>query len=154
MSALVMELIPLELAFAMVMEASGIAIASFVADRFGCPVLFAKKSKTRNLADEGFFTTKVVSFTHNNTSDVIVAKRFLSETDRVLIIDDFLANGEALRGMIDLCDQAGATVVGCGIAIEKAFQPGGDMIREKGIRVESLARIRSMDDDGHIEFCK
>ena len=132
-------------------EASGIGMACIAAERFGVPVIFAKKSKTRNLSGE-FYTTKVESFTHGTMNDVIVSKRFLGPEDRVLIIDDFLANGAALEGLIDLVHQAGASVAGAGIAIEKAFQPGGGRIRAAGVRVESLARIASMTEDG-ITFC-
>ena len=132
-------------------EASGIGIAAFVGREFGCPVLFAKKSKTKNIAGD-VYTAKVESFTHGNISDIIVSKRFLLPTDRVLIIDDFLANGAALTGLLKLVSDAGAVTVGVGIAIEKAFQPGGQMIRERGVRVESLARVSKMQD-GKITFC-
>jgi xanthine phosphoribosyltransferase len=131
-------------------EASGIGIACFVGKEFGCPVLFAKKNKTKNIAGD-VYTSKVESFTHGRVYDIIVSKSFLHPEDRVLIIDDFLANGAALSGLIDLVKESGATIVGAGICIEKAFQPGGEMIREQGVRVESLARIKSMDD-GKIEF--
>lgn len=133
-------------------EASGIGPACFAGQAFGCPVLFAKKSRTRNLEGE-FWQEQVESFTHGNVSTIIVSRDYLGPQDRVLIIDDFLANGAALTGLISLVRQAGATVVGAGIAIEKAFQPGGERIRSMGIRVESLARIKSMSDDGVIEFC-
>ena len=132
-------------------EASGIGIACIAAERFGVPAVFAKKSKTKNIAGE-VYTTKVESFTHGRVYDVIVSKKFLLPEDRVLIIDDFLANGAALAGLIDLVRSAGATVVGVGIAIEKAFQPGGERIRGEGVRVESLARVKSMSEEG-IEFC-
>ena len=132
-------------------EASGIGIACIAAERFGVPVVFAKKTKTKNIAGE-VYTTKVESFTHGTVYDVIVSKRFLGPEDRVLIIDDFLANGAALEGLIDLVRQAGGTVAGAGIAVEKAFQPGGERIRAAGVRVESLARIASMTEDG-ITFC-
>ena len=131
-------------------EASGIGIACVAALEFGVPVIFAKKSKTKNIAGEVYSTT-VVSFTHCNVNTVIVSKKFLKPGDRVLIIDDFLANGAALLGLIDIVEQAGATVVGCGIAVEKAFQPGGQRLREMGIRVESLARVSKLGD-GVIEF--
>ena len=133
-------------------EASGIGIACIAAQSFGCPVIFAKKSKTKNISGD-VYTTKVESFTHGGFYDVMVSKEFLTSADRVLIIDDFLANGAALTGLIDIVNQAGATVVGAGIAIEKAFQHGGDRIRSSGIRVESLARVKFMTDDGQIEFC-
>ena len=127
-------------------EASGIAIAILVGLEFGCPVVFAKKSKTKNLSDR-VWTAEVVSFTHGNTSTVLVSKDYLHEGDRVLIVDDFLATGAALIGLKSLCEQAGATVVGAGIAIEKRFQGGGDALRASGMRVESLARIVEMGDD-------
>lgn len=132
-------------------EASGIGIACVAALEFGVPVVFAKKSRTRNLAGD-VYRTEVPSFTHGGVSDVIVSRRFLGENDRLLLIDDFLANGAALEGLLDLAGQAGATVVGAGIAVEKAFQPGGERIRARGVRVESLARIQSMGA-GRIEFC-
>lgn len=132
-------------------EASGIGIACITAQAFGCPVVFAKKSKTRNIAGD-VYTARVKSFTHGNVSDIVVSKKFLGPGDRVLIIDDFLANGAALTGLIKLVQDAGAELVGAGIAIEKAFQPGGKMLREQGIRIESLARIKSMDEN-HLEFC-
>lgn len=132
-------------------EASGIGIACVAAEQFNCPVIFAKKSKTRNIAGEVYSTT-VKSFTHGNISTVIVSKQFLRPEDRVLLVDDFLANGAALEGLIDLVEQAGATLVGAGIAVEKAFQSGGDRIRARGIRVESLARVKSMHG-GEIVFC-
>ena len=125
-------------------EASGIGIACVAGLLFGVPVVFAKKSKSRNVSDD-VYTSEVVSFTHGNTNTVQVSREYLHPEDRVLIIDDFLASGAALEGLIDIVHQAGAEVVGAGIAIEKAFQPGGALIREKGVRVESLARIASMD---------
>ena len=132
-------------------EASGIGIACITAQFFHCPVIFAKKSKTKNIAGE-VYTTQVESFTHGRVYDVILSKQFLGPEDRVLIIDDFLANGAALEGLMDLVDQAGATLCGCGIVIEKAFQPGGDRIRAKGVRVESLARVAAMSEDSGVEF--
>ncbi len=132
-------------------EASGIGIACVAAQEFGVPVVFAKKSRTKNIAGD-VYHVEVPSFTHDGVSDVIVSKRFLLPTDRLLLIDDFLANGAALEGLIDLAAQAGAAVVGAGIAIEKAFQPGGDRVRAKGVRVESLARIKAMGQ-GWVEFC-
>ena len=125
-------------------EASGIGIACVAGLLFGVPVVFAKKSKSRNVSDD-VYTSEVVSFTHGNTNTVQVSREYLHPEDRVLIIDDFLASGAALEGLIDIVHQAGAEVVGAGIAIEKVFQPGGALIREKGVRVESLARIASMD---------
>ena len=132
-------------------EASGIGIACIAAQEFKVPVVFAKKSRTKNITGDVHHVL-VKSFTHGGVSDVIVSKRFLQPTDRLLIIDDFLANGEALEGLLALAEQAGAYVVGAGIAVEKAFQPGGDRIRAKGVRVESLARIKSMEG-GQIQFC-
>ena len=131
-------------------EASGIGIACITAQYFHCPVLFAKKTKTKNIA-AAVYKTEVKSYTHGTTYDVIVSKDFLKAGDRVLIIDDFLAEGNALAGLVDLCRQAGAEVAGCGIAIEKAFQPGGARLRDAGVRVESLAMIDSMDG-GEIKF--
>lgn len=133
-------------------EASGIGIACIVAQHFGVPVVFAKKAKSINLDGE-MYATKIQSFTHKKIYDVIVAKKFLSPQDHILIIDDFLANGCAVDGLIDLIRSAGATVEGVGIAVEKGFQRGGDIIRNKGIRVESLAIIESMNDEtGEITF--
>ena len=131
-------------------EASGIGIACITAQYFHCPVLFAKKTKTKNIA-AAVYKTEVKSFTHGTTYDVIVSKEFLGKGDRVLIIDDFLAEGNALFGLIDLCRQAGAEVVGCGIAIEKSFQAGAKRLHNAGVRVESLAMIDSMDN-GEIQF--
>lgn len=125
-------------------EASGIGIACVAAECFNVPVVFAKKTASINL-DGDMYTSKVESFTKKKVYDIIVSKKFLSSDDHVLIIDDFLANGCAVNGLIDLIDAAGATVEGVGIAIEKGFQPGGRMIREKGIRLESLAIVESMD---------
>ena len=132
-------------------EASGIGIACVTAQFFHCPVIFAKKSQTKNI-DGAVYSTKVESFTHGRIYDVIVSKKFLGPEDRVLIIDDFLANGAALEGLIDLVHQAGAQLVGAGIVIEKAFQPGGDRLRARGIRVDSLARIKSMNEETGVEF--
>ncbi len=133
-------------------EASGIGIACITAQFFNCPVLFAKKTKTKNIASS-VYKTQVRSFTHGVEYDVIVSKDFINENDKVLIIDDFLAEGNALLGLIDLCDQAGATVVGCAIAIEKAFQQGRARVEAKGIKVESLAIVESMTDST-VEFKK
>ena len=132
-------------------EASGIGIACVVAQYFHCPVIFAKKTQTKNIAGE-VYTSKVESFTHGRVYDIIVAKEFLGPGDRVLIIDDFLANGAALMGLSKLVEDAGATLVGAGIVIEKAFQPGGDLIRARGIRLESLARVKSMNEETGVEF--
>ena len=125
-------------------EASGIAIAYAVAQKFRVPMLFAKKSKSVNLDGE-MFSADVVSFTHKNQNKVIVSKKFLSSDDHVLIVDDFLANGCALQGLISIVDQAGGTVEGIGIAVEKGFQIGGQVIRNLGYQLESLAIVESMD---------
>ncbi len=127
-------------------EASGIAIAAVTGVVFGCPMVFAKKSRTKNISDR-VWTAEVESFTHGNKNTVLVSKEYLHPGDRVLIVDDFLATGAALIGLKALCEQAGATVVGAGIAIEKQFQGGGDALRARGLRVESLARIAEMSDD-------
>ena len=127
-------------------EASGIAIAAVTGCVFGCPMVFAKKSKTKNLSDR-VWAAEVESFTHGNKNTVLVSKDYLHPGDRVLIVDDFLATGAALIGLKSLCEQAGAEVVGAGIAIEKRFQGGGDALRAAGLRVESLARIVEMSDD-------
>ena len=125
-------------------EASGIGIACIAAQYFHVPVVFAKKAQSVNLDGE-MYTTKVESFTHKKVYDVILSKKFLGPEDHVLLIDDFLANGCALLGLTDLVESAGATVEGIGIAIEKGFQQGGKIIREKGYQLESLAIVESMD---------
>ena len=133
-------------------EASGIGIAVEVARAFGVPVVFAKKSKTKNIAGE-VWTSKVMSYTHGREFDIIVSKDFLGKNDKVLIVDDFLANGAALEGLISLVKDAGAELLGCGIVIEKGFQPGGDSLRNKGVRLESLAIVDAMDPEtGEITF--
>jgi len=126
-------------------EASGIGIAAFTAKEFGCPMLFAKKCKTKNIQKE-VYTEKVMSYTHGKVYDIIVSKEYLGEKDRVLIIDDFLASGAAFRGLINICKQAGATVVGCGAVIEKVFQNGGNELRTEGYKVESLAKITAFEN--------
>jgi xanthine phosphoribosyltransferase len=134
-------------------EASGIGIACLVAMHFNVPVVFAKKSKSINISSD-VYSSKVQSYTHGKVYDVIVSKEFLGEGDKVLIIDDFLAKGSALKALISLTRDAGAEIAGAGIIIEKAYQGGGDYIRnEMGVRVESLASIASMSTDGGIEFC-
>ena len=125
-------------------EASGIGIAAVAAEYFEVPVIFAQKSKSINI-DGGVYVAEVESFTHKNKNQVIVSKKFLSPEDKVLIIDDFLANGCALQGLISIVSQAGAGVAGIGIAIEKGFQPGGQTIRNLGYRLESLAIVEGMD---------
>ena len=133
-------------------EASGIGIACIVATHFNVPVVFAKKAKSINLEGE-MYVAEVESFTHKCKNQVIVAKKFLNEGDHVLIIDDFLANGCALQGLIQIVQAAGATVEGIGIAIEKGFQPGGQVIRNMGYQLESLAIVESMDaEKGTVEF--
>ena len=133
-------------------EASGIGIAAVVASEFNVPVVFAKKSMSINL-DYDNYETKIQSFTHKKIYNVIVSKKFLTPEDHVLIIDDFLANGKALRGLIDLCEAAGATVEGIGIAVEKGFQGGGDALRAEGYDVDSLAIVESMNPEtGEITF--
>lgn len=133
-------------------EASGIGIACVAAMSFNVPVVFAKKTKSVNI-DGDMYVTEVESFTHKNKNQVIVSKKFLSADDHVLIIDDFLANGCALQGLISICHDAGATVEGIGIAIEKGFQPGGQIIRNLGYQLESLAIVDGMDaSTGSITF--
>ena len=131
-------------------ETSGIPIAFAAAHYMNVPVVFAKKSKSATISDN-FYSSTVTSFTKKNTYDAVVSKDFLKETDKVLVIDDFLAKGNALNGLMDIINQAGATLCGCAIAIEKGFQGGGDELRSKGIRVDSLAIIESMSDDS-LEF--
>lgn len=131
-------------------EASGIAIALAAAAEMKVPMLFAKKHKTKNI-NPNQYKTVVHSFTHGTDYDVVVSRDYLNADDVVLIVDDFLANGNALKGLIDLTNQAGGTVAGCAIAIEKGFQGGGDALRAEGIRVESMAILDAMED-GHIRF--
>ncbi|MBR5172417.1 MAG: xanthine phosphoribosyltransferase [Phascolarctobacterium sp.] len=133
-------------------EASGIGLASVAAMYFNVPVVFAKKSSGSNM-DKDVYFTQIYSYTHNKVNEVVVSKRFINTEDHILIIDDFLANGCALEGLIDIVRQAGATVEGVGIAVEKGFQGGGDKLRASGIRVESLAIIEKMDAQSKtIEF--
>ena len=134
-------------------EASGIAIACAAAHHFNnVPVVFAKKSQTKNIDGE-MYRTRVQSFTHGRVYDVVMSRRFLGPDDHVLIVDDFLANGCALEGLIDICGQADCTIEGIGVAIEKGFQVGGKLIRERGFRLESLAIVESMDNEtGEIVF--
>lgn len=133
-------------------EASGIGIACVVAQSFHVPVVFAKKAQSLNI-DGDVFSSKVTSFTHKRVYDVIVSKKFLAPEDHILIIDDFLANGCAVTGLIELIRAAGATLEGVGIAVEKGFQTGGQQLRDMGIRLESLAIVESMDDaTGRITF--
>ena len=133
-------------------EASGIGIAAFVAREFGVPLVFAKKTQSINL-DGDMYVAEVESFTHKNKNQVIVSKRYLNEGESVLIIDDFLANGCALQGLISIVESANATVVGCGIVIEKGFQIGGRVIRNMGYHLESLAIVDAMDaEKGTVTF--
>lgn len=133
-------------------EASGIGIACVAAEVFDVPVVFAKKTQTKNIAGD-VYTTKVESFTHGRVYDIIVSKEFLGKGDKVLLIDDFLANGKALEGLAELVTKSGAELVGAGVVIEKGFQVGGDIIRSKGIHLESLAIVESMDEKtGEVVF--
>ena len=132
-------------------EASGIGIACIAAEVFDVPVVFAKKTQTKNIAGD-VYTTKVESFTHGRIYDIIVAKEFLGKGDKVLLIDDFLANGKALEGLVQLVEDSGAELVGAGIVVEKGFQPGGDMLRKR-THLESLAIVESMNEKtGEIVF--
>lgn len=133
-------------------EASGIAIGTAVAEEFECPLVFAKKTKTKNIAGD-VYTTSVESFTHGTTYEIMVSKRFLNKGDKVLIVDDFLAIGNALNGLIEIVEQSGAELAGCGTVIEKGYQHGGDKLRERGIKVESLAIVEEMNHEtGEIVF--
>ena len=131
-------------------ESSGIAPSTFLGLTLGAPVVFARKRKSLTLTDN-LYTSKVHSFTKNETNDISVSKNFITADDNVLIIDDFLANGEAVKGLLDIAKQAGAHVVGVGIVIEKGFQQGGKELREQGVRIESLARLKSLAN-GKVEF--
>ncbi len=133
-------------------EASGIAIAAVAAQSFHVPVVFAKKTRTKNIAGQ-VYTTRVESYTHGTTYDIVVSQDFLGPEDKVLLIDDFLANGKALSGLVTLVRNAGATLVGAGIVIEKGFQEGGPYLRDVlGVRVESLAVVESMSVEGGVVF--
>lgn len=134
-------------------ESSGIAVGYAVARKFGVPLVFAKKHKSSNV-NEGVYSSKVWSFTHNQAYTVVVSKKYISKGDEILIVDDFLANGNALKGLIEIVEQAEARVSGICIAIEKCFQNGGSLIRNAGYRVESLAAVEKMTDDGKIIFKK
>lgn len=128
-------------------EASGIAMAVMTGYALGCKAAFAKKSKSKNISDS-VYSSEVVSFTHGNTNTVILSREYLHPGERVLIVDDFLATGAALIGLRDIVRQAGAELVGAAIAIEKVFQGGGNQLRAEGMRIESLARIAAMSDNG------
>ncbi len=132
-------------------EASGIGLAVVAAQYFHCKVLFAKKGRTTNLGNSELYTSKAYSFTHQNENTVLVSKKYIDANDRILIIDDFLAHGEASRALLDIATQAGVDVVGVAIAIEKGFQGGGDQLRKEGVNLYSLAIVDSMDD-GNIVF--
>lgn len=133
-------------------EASGIGVACIVAQYFDVPVVFAKKNQTKNIAGDTY-TSRVESFTHGRVYDIIVSKEYLRPEDKVLLIDDFLANGAALLGLAKLVKDSGATLVGAGIVIEKGFQDGGKIVRDSGVRVESLAIVDGMDEKtGEIRF--
>ena len=134
-------------------EASGIGIACIAAQYFKVPVVFAKKAASKNISGD-VYTNRVYSFTKDKYYDIMVSKDFISEEDRILIIDDFLAKGAALISLADIIKQAGATVVGAGIAVEKAFQDGGERVRSIGICVESLARVASMSVEGGVVFAE
>lgn len=134
-------------------EASGIGIACLAAQYFGVPVVFAKKTKTINIYSDTYNAT-VHSYTHKKDYDIVVSKEFLSKKDNVLIIDDFLAKGSALTALLMLIEKAGAKTAGAGIVIEKAYQGGGNLVRDMGIRVESLAKIKSISKKDGIVFCK
>ncbi len=136
----------------MTIEASGIAIAAAVAMKMNVPMVFAKKTQSANVSGE-VYSAKVVSYTHHREYDVIVPKDYLRTDDRVLVVDDFLAQGCALRGLIKIIRDSGASLAGCGILIEKGFQPGGQRLREEGVRVDSLAVVSSMNGEtGEITF--
>ena len=132
-------------------EASGIALATVCAEKYGVPMIFAKKAKSDNI-EGGLYQSDIFSYTYKKKVTLLVSQDWITKDDKVLIIDDFLAKGSALKGLIELIDHAGATVVGAGIVIEKAYQPGGDLIRSMGIRVESLARIASMSVEDGVKF--
>ena len=131
-------------------ESSGIAIASLAAQYFGVPVVYAKKTKSATIGND-FYVTKIVSYTHSQAYDVIISKRFINEDEKILIIDDFLANGSAIKGLITLAEMGGAKVIGAGVVIEKEYEHGGKDIRDLGYKIESLAKIECIKD-GKIVF--
>ena len=133
------------------MEASGIGIACMTAQFFHCPVVYAKKGRSSNMAAD-VWRSQVHSYTHGRDHDVVVSRQYLGKNDRVLIVDDFLARGSAAMALLNICRQAGATVVGFGVCVEKAYQEGERLLRDAGVRVEALAKVRSMTADGTIEF--
>ncbi len=130
-------------------EASGIALAATCAEEFGVPLIFAKKAKSDNI-EGGLYHSDIFSYTYKKKVTLLMSKQWLGPTDRVLIIDDFLANGEALRGLVEIVEQAGASLIGMGVAIEKGFQPGGARLRENGVNLHSLAIIEKADENGII----
>ncbi len=130
-------------------EASGIALATICAEEFGVPLVFAKKAKSDNI-EGGLYHSDIFSYTYKKKVTLIVASQWLGPKDKVLIIDDFLANGEALRGLVEIVDEAGAELVGIGVAVEKGFQPGGRKLREQGVKLVSLAIIESADENGFV----
>ena len=133
-------------------ESSGIGIACIAALKFGVPVVYARKIRSSSVSSDAY-SAKVVSYTHGTSYDVTIPKMHLSDSDTILIIDDFLANGSALKALIKICEKAGSKIAGVGIAIEKSYQGGADKLREQGYRIESLAKIKKMDDVNGIEFC-
>lgn len=130
-------------------EASGIALATITAEELGVPLLFAKKAKSDNI-EGGLYKSEIFSYTYKKAVTLILAKDWLSSKDKVLIVDDFLANGEALRGLVDIVNQSGAELIGMGVAVEKGFQPGGAKLREAGVDLYSLAIIESADENGFV----
>ena len=136
-----------ELTLVLTVEASGIALATICAEEFGVPLVFAKKAKSDNI-EGGLYKSDIYSYTYKKHVTLIVASQWLCSSDKVIIVDDFLANGEALRGLVEIVDEAGAELVGIGIAIEKGFQPGGQRLRDAGIHLESLAIIERADENG------
>ena len=130
-------------------EASGIALATMCADEYGVPMVFAKKAKSGNLSND-LYISEIQSYTYNKSVTLVLSKQWLGSSDRVLIVDDFLANGQALRGLFELVQQAGAEVIGVGVAVEKGFQPGGARLREAGVNLQSLAIIEKADENGFV----
>jgi len=128
-------------------EASGIALATICAEEFGVPLVFAKKAKSDNI-EGGLYKSDIYSYTYKKQVTLLVSSQWLGPKDKVLVVDDFLANGEALRGLVEIIDEAGATLLGIGVAIEKGFQPGGQRLRDAGVHLESLAIIERADENG------
>ncbi len=138
-----------DLTAVLTVEASGIALATICAEEFGVPLVFAKKAKSDNI-EGGLYHSDIYSYTYKKHVTLIVASQWLSKDDKVLIIDDFLANGEALRGLVEIVDEAGAELIGIGVAVEKGFQPGGANLRAKGVNLVSLAIIERADENGFV----